>query len=64
MTERIHIEIADRIAALIDALEAEGERDAGTFSGSPEERLLFALGAARVSYLDARRAAVSTSSLQ
>ena len=57
MLSRIHIEIADRINALIDIIEAECERDPGKFSGSAEERLLIALRAARVSYLDARRAA-------
>jgi hypothetical protein len=62
MLTRIHVEIADRVAAVISALEAECERDAGMFAGSPEERLLFALRAARDRYLDARRTAVSTSS--
>ena len=59
MPSHIDIQIADRIAALIDVLEAEGERDAGTFSSSPEERLLFTLRTARANYLDARRTAAS-----
>jgi len=60
MPTRINVEIADRVNALINLLEAESERDAGAFSGSPEERLLFALRAARADYLDARRTASSS----
>jgi hypothetical protein len=33
--ERITILIADRVDALVGVLEAESERDPGTFSGSP-----------------------------
>ena len=54
MPSRIHVEIADRVAAL----EAESERDPGTFDGSAEERFLFALKAARANYFDARCATV------
>jgi hypothetical protein len=40
---RITVQIADRVTALVDVLEAEGERDPGKFEGSPEERLLWGL---------------------
>jgi hypothetical protein len=49
---RITIQIADRITALVDVLEAECERDPGKFSDSPEERLLWALRTARDRYHD------------
>jgi hypothetical protein len=51
MPSHIHVEIADRIASLISALEAECERAPDKFVDSPEERLLFALRTARDSYL-------------
>jgi hypothetical protein len=38
---RIDILIANRVAALVDVLEAESERDPNKFSDSPEERLLW-----------------------
>jgi hypothetical protein len=60
MPHRITIQIADRVAALIDVIEAESERDPDKFAESPEERLLWALRAARDSYLDARRASVDS----
>jgi hypothetical protein len=37
---RITIQIADRVAALMDLLEAESDRDQDRFAGSREERLL------------------------
>jgi hypothetical protein len=40
MPERIHILIADRVDALVGVLEAESERDPGTFRGHrPREQL-------------------------
>jgi hypothetical protein len=58
MPSRIHVEIADRVAALVGVLEAESERDPGTFDGSAEKRFLFALKSARANYFDARCATV------
>jgi hypothetical protein len=59
MLTRINVEIADRVAAVINALEAEGERAPDKFEGSAEERLLWALKAARDNYLGARASASS-----
>jgi len=36
MPTRINVEIADRVAAVIDVLEAESDRDPGKFAGHPK----------------------------